>query len=171
MTNITSTRPQSQAYAPSASPTAGLSGRRGALGARALAAFAAACLALSGCASVGVKVDEQAMARFEKGKTTYAEVVRSLGQPTSSVVDSNGQRMIMYTYAQAQTRPESFVPIVGLFAGGADVKSSNVMFTFDRSDRLVSYSSSATQLGAGTGLASGTQANDRVVNQPRSDKP
>src|SRR5882757_4441545 len=79
-----------------------------------------AAVVLAGCVAGGVKVEERQLASFQKGQTTYAQVVGRLGAPTSSTLMPDGRRMIIYTYVQTQARPESFIPIVGAFVGGAD---------------------------------------------------
>jgi len=130
---------------------------------------AVGALLLSGCVATGVQVDEKNLQSFERGKTTYGDVVARLGQPTSNTLLPDGRRMIMYTYMQAQARPENFIPIVGAFVGGADTRSSVVSITFDQTGILETYSSSQSQFGASTGLAAGTGPSDRVSHQPRSD--
>ena len=50
---------------------------------------------LYGCVSGGVKVEERQLASFQKGQTTYAQVIAQLGAPTSSSLMSDGRRMIM----------------------------------------------------------------------------
>ena len=127
-------------------------------------------LLLAGCASTGVRVDEKNLQSFKKGETTYSEVVARLGQPTSSTVMADGQRMIMYTYAQAQARPETFIPIVGAFGGGADYKlfERHAYVRFWKGV-LTQYSSTQSQFGTGTGLAAGATPADRVSHQPRTD--
>ena len=124
-------------------------------------------LALSGCTSTGVQVGESALTSFEKGKTTVNEVVARLGQPTSNILLNTGQRIIGYTYVQAQARPESFIPIIGPLVGGADSHFSNVSLTFDQNGVLQSYSSTQSQFGTATGVAAGATPSDRVQDQPR----
>jgi outer membrane protein assembly factor BamE (lipoprotein component of BamABCDE complex) len=124
--------------------------------------------ALAACTSTGVQVDEKALTNFQKGKTSVGDVIAQLGQPTTNMLMDNGQRIIMYTYAQSQARPETFIPLIGPLVGGADVRTSNVMLTFDRNGLLQSYSSSQSQFGSGTGLASGVSQGDRV--RPTSER-
>jgi outer membrane protein assembly factor BamE (lipoprotein component of BamABCDE complex) len=113
---------------------------------------AALALGLAGCASTGTKVETSQIQQFQKGVTTYPEVVAALGDPTTVTTDSDGKKSAVYTYAQSKIRPESFIPYVGLFAGGADVKSTAVVFRFDSADKLVDYSTSMSNAGAGYGL-------------------
>ena len=123
--------------------------------------------ALSCCTSTGVQVNERALTSFEKGKTTINDVFARLGQPTSNILLNTGQRIVGYTYVQAQARPESFIPIIGPLVGGADSRFSNVSLTFDRNGVLESYSSTQSQFGTSTGVASGATPSDRVRDQPR----
>lgn len=129
--------------------------------------FLPLALALSGCTSTGVQVDENALTSFEKGKTTINDVVARLGQPTSNILLNTGHRVIAYTYVQAQARPESFIPIIGPLVGGADSRFSSVSLTFDGNGILQSYSSTRSQFGTATGVAAGATADDRIQDQPR----
>ena len=121
-------------------------------------------LILSGCASHGVIVSEQQVQQFKRGETTEAQVIAALGQPTT-VTSYNGQRMIVYSGAHAQARPASFIPFIGPFVGGADVKASSVIFRV--TDGVVTdIISSQTASGSGTGMAAGAPI-DQVSDQPR----
>lgn len=121
-------------------------------------------LALTGCVSHGVQVSAEKVAQFKPGVTTEADVVAALGQP-STVTSANGQRIITYSGAQAQARPASFIPIVGLFAGGADVRYSMTMFKFGADGKLIDTSQTNGASGASTGFAAGTMP--PVADQPR----
>ena len=137
-----------------------------------LCTMTSAALALGGCTSTGVQVDESALTSFQKGKTTINDVVAKLGQPTSNMLMDSGQRVIVYSYIQAQARPESFIPIIGPLVGGADSRFSNVSLTFDQNGILKTYSSTQSQFGSSNGVASGATPDDRVQDQPRkSGKP
>jgi len=102
--------------------------------------------------STGTKVDTAQIQQFQKGATTYDQVVAALGDPTSVSTASDGKKAAVYSYAQSKIRPESFIPYVGLVAGGADVKSTAVVFRFDANERLVDYSSTMSNAGAGYGF-------------------
>lgn len=116
----------------------------------------AAAIILSGCASVGREVSSVQMDTLKKGETTTTQAIASLGQPTSVTRTSDGKQIFTYTFAHAQGRPESFIPIVGIFAGGSDVRSSMVMLTFDKNGILQDYTSTQSATGVGTGLAAGS---------------
>lgn len=120
--------------------------------------FSICLLALAGCASTGVKVDQNVVSSFQTGKTTYGEVLSRLGEPTTNTQSSNGTRTIVYTYAEAEVRPESFIPVVGLFVSGVDSKATSVALTFDKADVLTEYATAHARNGMGTGLVTGASA-------------
>lgn len=124
----------------------------------------AAAVLLTACAATGVRVTEEQVKQFEKGKSTYVEVVQKLGQPTTSVVTSQGLRYASYAYSEAAARPETFIPFVGPFVGGVDARSNAVTFIFDGRGVLQDYTSATSQFGTGMGAAAGT-------NPPRVDQP
>lgn len=117
---------------------------------------AAMCVALVGCASTGVKVRPEQMATLKKGETTREQVVATFGQPTSIVTHSDGKAILVYSHADAKFKASTFIPIVGLFAGGMDVTGSVVHMTFDAQGKLVDYTSSQSVNNTGYGLTSGT---------------
>src|SRR5262249_623656 len=119
-----------------------------------------------GCFATGAQVNEQQLATFEKGRTTYSEVVATLGTPTSQSLDAEGDRSASWFYFESKARPETFIPIVGPFIGGADSKTNIVVMYFDQRGVLTNFTSNSSQLGSGRGLSSGANMN-RVADQPR----
>jgi hypothetical protein len=113
-------------------------------------------LLLSGCASAGTKIDPQQAAAFQRGEATYADVTGKLGRPTSETVSSDGSRFVSYSWTHTAARPETFIPIVGAFVGGADTRSQVFMFHFGPDLKLIGTSNSNTTVGASTGLAAGS---------------
>lgn len=114
---------------------------------------------LAGCASSGVKVSEEQVAAFKEGVTTEAEVVSAIGMPTGRMRSADGTVTLSYTHAQYSTRPASFIPIVGLFAGGADMSSNTFILTFDKDGKLTSRSSHNTVVNTGTMTGTTYQTN------------
>lgn len=113
-------------------------------------------IAIAGCATVGREISDAQIGTLKKGETTSTQAIAALGQPTSVTRLSDGRQIMTYSFAHAQARPASFIPVVGLFAGGSDVRSSAVMLTFDKTGILQDYSSHQSVTGAGTGFAAGT---------------
>ena len=116
-------------------------------------------LALSACASSGVKVDPSKLDQFTVGKSTCAEVRAALGQPKQQVKTIGGdtKREILvwkYSYAGVQSHPENFIPVVGAFVGGVDTESSVVMLVFytDHGCVLAGTRYATSGMGTGTNL-------------------
>lgn len=108
-----------------------------------LAAVLAASLGLlSACATSGTRVDQAQLGQFKPGVTTVADIESALGKPQSTNLASDGTRSIGYLYSHAQVKGATFIPIVGIFAGGATAQGSSVIFRFDTAGRLIDYHAS-----------------------------
>ena len=89
---------------------------------------------VSGCASAGNKQisDASTVAKIEEGKSTKADVKALVGEPTKVNYKDNGNTEVWeYVYKRGQVRPATFIPVVGWFAGGADVTGSTLTILFD----------------------------------------
>ena len=111
---------------------------------------------LSGCAAAGVQVTEQQAQAFQVGKSTYADVVSALGEPTSVTSSSKGGRVAVYAYSAVSSRPQNFIPYVGYFVAGYDRKSSAVAFVFDSNGILAETIQRQRNMGYGENLAAGS---------------
>ena len=110
----------------------------------------AGAILLSGCASAGNdKVRTETMdtvgTKVVKGTTTKSQVRGLYGEPSSVSLTDSGSEVWKYEYAHATAKAVSFVPIVGLFAGGADVTKNEVVFIFDKNDVMQNYTVHASQ--------------------------
>ena len=115
-----------------------------------LACTVAGCLA--GCMSTGTKVQQSQLSQFHRGTTTEQQVESALGKPEGSGLNSDGTTTLTYVYAHASPKAVDFVPIVGLFAGGAMGEQTTVVFTFGKNGRLESYKASHSKTDVHTGL-------------------
>jgi hypothetical protein len=115
--------------------------------------IAALVFSLSGCVSVGNKVDTTKAAAFVKGQTTSAEVIAALGVPQSVGSQSDGKKILSYFYSSATPNAASFIPFVGLFAGKTTGETSIVVFTFTPDDKMESYTATQATTSAGFGGA------------------
>lgn len=99
-------------------------------------------LALVGCGTTsGTVITPTQLAKFEKGVTTPSDVILVLGKPNTTVSGSDGTKVMSYVYMKTSVKGATFVPVVGLFAGGAASNISSTTFSFDASGLLVSYQS------------------------------
>ena len=117
------------------------------------AAGFAGLLLLVGCASSGTMVTEQQASQFQDGVTTRDQVVAKLGQPNQATQSSDGTRIDIYIHVSATADGASFIPVVGLLAGGANSKSNTATFTYDKDGVLKTVATSTGQAHVNTGLA------------------
>ncbi len=101
---------------------------------------------LGACATAGTQVDQTAAAEFQQGVTTYAEVIDQLGNPQVNMMMPDGTRQVSYIFTQSQVRAATFVPVVGLFAGGADADTTTFQFIFDENGILQSQMSGESEI-------------------------
>lgn len=108
--------------------------------------FAITLLAIlqTGCASVGTPIDKAQFSTLERGKTTYADVIATFGKPSSVTVMDDGEKTVAYTHAESRIKAATFIPVVGLFAGGVDATSDSVLLTFNKNDILTKKSTSTS---------------------------
>lgn len=96
----------------------------------------------------GTMITDAQIDAFQDGHTTAADVVRALGPPTTDVRDSTGLHILGYSAVRSQVSGATFVPIVGMFAGGASGQTRTVMFTFDKTDTLTKHTVLSSQFGS-----------------------
>lgn len=94
------------------------------------------CLVCGACATYGNKAieDQSKVAQVQVG-STQEEVRAAIGDPAK--IDFTGdQEVWTYTLTRAQVRAASFIPIVGIFAGGMDATGKNLTVLFDKSGKV-----------------------------------
>lgn len=112
-------------------------------------------IALVGCSSVGNQslkneTQETVKAKIVKGKTTRNDVLASFGEPDSrSLVDCEEQWS--YTMYNSQSKATSFIPVVGLLAGGADTQTKSLSISF-KGEKVDSYIFNAGKSNVKTGI-------------------
>jgi outer membrane protein assembly factor BamE (lipoprotein component of BamABCDE complex) len=114
-----------------------------------LLATVVAVAALSGCASAGNQVlktaDAGSVSRaITDGESTKSSVQAAFGDPNDTSFTDGGNEIWKYTYAYATPTPASFVPIVGIFAGGADVDKKTLVILFDKAGVVTKHTMSTS---------------------------
>ena len=90
-----------------------------------------ACTVSACSASAGRDVDKNTLATYQKNVTPCASIVEDLGQPLELVTEADGSRLMTYGKSTSKVRGATFVPIVGLFAGGVDTQYDLVQIKCD----------------------------------------
>lgn len=93
-------------------------------------AAAVVALALVAGTASAKPVSSADAAQFQIGSATYDDVTGKLGKPATVTTNSDGTVEIAYASTSTHVKAASFVPVVGLFAGGATGKVSVLKFTF-----------------------------------------
>jgi outer membrane protein assembly factor BamE (lipoprotein component of BamABCDE complex) len=106
-------------------------------------------LTLTGCMSIGTKVDQAQVSAFKKGITTEAEIIASLGEPNQRSTMADGRNAI--GYANLESRPDAalFIPLVGAFIGKAESTSTMCKFIFDKNGKLAETTTDTTTMRGG----------------------
>lgn len=113
---------------------------------RTLAPLALAIGLIASSALAADWITEDQVAALKVGVSTYDEVVAEFGKPMIVESSSDGGRAITYSKVGTHVKAVSFVPIVGLFAGGAKGKSSTRRFEFDKDGKLTKTASSDSNI-------------------------
>jgi outer membrane protein assembly factor BamE (lipoprotein component of BamABCDE complex) len=114
-----------------------------------IAMFMAAAV-LAGCASSGNQVlkgetAETVSTKITKGVSTKDNVRKAYGDPTNTSFTDGGNEIWTYNYAHATATAVSYVPIVGLFAGGADVDKKQLVILFDKAGVVSNFTMQASK--------------------------
>jgi len=79
---------------------------------------------LAGCASAGTEIDQSATTQIQKGVTTKQQVIALLGAPMGDTLSFDGKEMMFWSYSQTRIKGATFIPVYGLFAGGANMRTT-----------------------------------------------
>ena len=90
---------------------------------------------------------------FVIGVDTIGTVTAKLGQPQNSETGSDGNTTMTYSDSKTHAKAATFVPIVGIFAGGAKGHATTKTFVFGPDQRLTRYSTRSTNINCHTHFA------------------
>lgn len=96
------------------------------------ASFVAAAVLVglwASAANCGPITDAQ-LASLKVGATTYADVVAQFGKPFAVEASSDGSKTLTYMTSKTHIKGASFIPVIGLFAGGAKGDTTTERFEF-----------------------------------------
>jgi hypothetical protein len=90
---------------------------------------------------------------FTVGKTTVADVIKANGKPNGETTNSDGTESIIYSRTSAHAKAATFVPVVGMFAGGAKGTTEVVTFVFNSDGTLKSANKTTSNIDCGMAFA------------------
>ncbi len=95
---------------------------------------------LSACgASAGREVDKSKVATYQKGVAPCSQIRADLGPALETATDVDGSKQLTYGETETTLNGATFVPIVGIFAGGAETDYDFVQIKCDAKDVYVEY--------------------------------
>ena len=106
------------------------------------AALAALLALLPGCASTGRNFDDSKVAQIKKGETTETDLKTLFGPPESRIVDSEGTTHLNWMYGETRMKGEGFIPIAGVFIGGANSSHKLLTVTLGPDGKVTRFTSS-----------------------------
>jgi hypothetical protein len=116
-----------------------------------------------------ITVDD--VAGFKIGVATYGDVIAKLGKPSSVSVLSNGTRTVAYVGFKTHVKAASFIPIVGLFAGGATGDTSVVSFMFGPDGLLQASSATNADVDCSSSIVSAGCQGGAAIPAPMPSPP
>lgn len=93
-------------------------------------------IVLSGCAStagnqsIKNETQQSIASKIFKGRTTKEDIQKQFGEPTRKTTVDTNEDMWFYSIMNSNMSAMSYIPIVGLFSNGIDMKSKNLTITF-----------------------------------------
>lgn len=74
-----------------------------------------------------------------------------LGKPQATSTNSDGTEVLTYVSMKSRVKAATFIPVVGMFAGGATASTAAIVFTFGPDGLLKNLSTSASNIDCGMG--------------------
>lgn len=107
---------------------------------------------LTGCATVGKKVDQDKLGQIKEGVTSEQEVIRLLGNPYMKTLSSDGKTIMLYQYAKVKNRAANFIPVVNIFAGGMDMRQQMLTVLIGKNGKVDKYTMNDSNNAINSGL-------------------
>lgn len=89
------------------------------------------CASTAGNQSIKNETQKSITSKIIKGKTTEAEILVMFGEPTTKTsLESNEERWL-YSLVNSKMTAATYIPIVGLFSNGTDMKTKSLNILFE----------------------------------------
>jgi outer membrane protein assembly factor BamE (lipoprotein component of BamABCDE complex) len=109
---------------------------------RYLASLLCCLLLLPACTSTFGNADiqnPQLISQIQRGRSTKQDITRLLGEPQRRSMTAAGVETWHYNYSKTKLDNATFIPIYGIFAGGAKSESSELMVEFANGQTVSNY--------------------------------
>jgi len=110
---------------------------------------------LSGCGGGqgGQKeiADQSKISKIRQGVSTKSDIVALFGEPAGINHKEDGGEEWSYNYEDYSIKPQTYIPFVGLFAGGSTSSSSSLIVTFDKKGTVTAYATNKSGMDTSLG--------------------
>ncbi len=113
----------------------------------------AVALLLIASAAAGKPVTADDAAQFKVGVSTESDVEARLGKPMVTTKSSDGTAVLVYYAGKTQVKAATFIPVVGLFAGGVQSNTAALALVCDANGILKGSSASKSSLDCSSNIA------------------
>ena len=110
--------------------------------------FTIGCVSYSGNKIIA---DRSVTSQIKPNVTTKDEVRTLCGEPTNIQFTDEDEEIWSYYYTKTKTRAGSYIPLVGLVAGGADTETHSLVVKFTE-DGIVKKAATGGSTGGGGGI-------------------
>jgi outer membrane protein assembly factor BamE (lipoprotein component of BamABCDE complex) len=107
---------------------------------------------ITGCFSMGRKINADAASNIIVGRTTKSQVAALLGSPDGSTSTGQGDTIWNYNYVGSQMKAQSFIPVVGGLLGGANMQTQSTTVIFNSNGVVKDFQNSANSTETGVNL-------------------
>jgi outer membrane protein assembly factor BamE (lipoprotein component of BamABCDE complex) len=109
------------------------------------------CASTAGNQSIKNETHQSIASKIIKGRTTKQDISREFGDPTRKTTVDTNEDMWFYSIMNSNMSAMSYIPIVGIFSNGTDMKSKNLTITFT-GDKVENWSFSESNDSVHNGL-------------------
>jgi outer membrane protein assembly factor BamE (lipoprotein component of BamABCDE complex) len=99
---------------------------------------------IAGCSSVGTPIAKDKISQIQVGVTTEPELIRIFGVPSTKTLDPSGSIVLSWVYSRASTKPETFIPVAGVFVGGMHTRLQQLTVLINKTGRVERYTMNNT---------------------------
>ncbi|XHR28474.1 MAG: hypothetical protein ACFUZC_21475 [Chthoniobacteraceae bacterium] len=97
----------------------------------------------------GSNFNASKVSQIKNGVTIKADLVALFGQPNLQGTDLAENPTLDWRYVKVQTKAHTFVPVVGFFAGGANVEQKNLHVILSPRGTVKAFTTNAGRQSSG----------------------
>lgn len=109
------------------------------------------CSSTAGNQSIKNETQQSIASKIFKGRTTKQYILQQFGEPTRKTTVDTNEDMWFYSIMNSNMSATSYIPIVGIFSNGTDMKSKALTVTF-QGDKVENWSFSESNDSVHNGL-------------------